>query len=60
MVKVITLDDREIAALENIFDVALRQQGLGALDVIAHFIVKLKNAQPYKSPRARKAKSNKG
>jgi hypothetical protein len=37
----ITLEDNEQSALLQLIDVALRQSGLGALDVAAHFKVKL-------------------
>ena len=37
----LVLDDAEQKALLQLLDIALRQSGLGALDVAAHFKVKL-------------------
>ena len=37
----LSLDEKEQSAFMQLIDVALRQAGLGALDVAAHFKVKL-------------------
>ena len=42
----------EVKALIQLCDIALRQNGLGALDVVNHFKAKLNGPQPPISPAA--------
>lgn len=46
----ITLDEQEQAAFKQLLDIALRQSGMGALDVAAHFKVKLDQASVPPAP----------
>ncbi len=52
---VITLNEQEQAALQQLIDAALRHAGAGALDVAAHFKAKLISAAEAANAAARPA-----
>lgn len=54
MAKTITLDAQEEAAFRELLDIALKSNGMGAMDVVTHFLRKLAQAG---QPAAEKIKA---